>query len=72
MYLNHAIQKRQQLLEKAKAMENWYLEQSHGTRELIWFEMKKAIEKVIEEVYTEWHKYNDAIEKDIKQFEIEV
>ncbi|OZB98165.1 hypothetical protein [Paenibacillus sp. XY044] len=72
IYLSEAIKKRQQLLEKAQAMEKWALDQEHGTKQLVWFEMKKAINQVIEDTYEEWQRYNEAVEKDINQLQIEI
>lgn len=72
MRLSDAIKKRDQLYKKAKEMDDWYVKQEYGSKELKWHEMKKAIQQVVDLAYEEWHKYNDAIEKDIKQLEIEI
>ena len=65
MFLSEAIRKRQQLLQKAESMEKWYYDQVHGTNgKLVWSEMKRAIEKVIKDTYTELNKMHILLEKD--------
>ncbi|MGM1044721.1 MAG: hypothetical protein ACQEXX_01105 [Bacillota bacterium] len=72
MYLSEAIKKRQQLLDKAQAMEKWALDQEFRSKQLVWPEMKRAIKQVIERTYEEWQKYDTAIEKDINQLQLEI
>lgn len=72
MYLSEAIDKREKLLTKAKGMEKWAAEQKFGVNKIEWYEMKIAIDQVVDKAYEDWHKYNDAIENDIQQLEIEI
>lgn len=72
MFLSEAIDKREKLLKKAKEMEQWSAEQKFGVNKIGWHEMKIAIDQVVDRAYGEWHKYNDAIENDIQQLEIEI
>lgn len=72
MFLSDAIKKRARLEQEAKEMDDWFLNQQFGTRELKWQDMKAAIQKVIDGKWNEWQKYEDAIEKDINQLELEI
>lgn len=53
-------------------MENWLIEQCLEAKGIRWYPMKKAIQQVIDEAIEEWHKYDEAIEKHIKEMEIEI
>lgn len=72
MFLSEAINKRAKLEKEAEEMDAWFLKQEFGTKELKWLEMKRAIRKVIDDKWEEWQKYEDAIERDINQLDIEI
>lgn len=72
MFLSEAIKKREQLLIKAEEMNEWYSNQRYGQEGIKWPELRKAIEEVIGKAYEDWRKYDEAIEKDIKQLEIDI
>ncbi|WP_336784061.1 hypothetical protein [Paenibacillus illinoisensis] len=71
MKLSDAIIKRDEMLKNLQSIEDWYQEQRFGTRQLVWREVRSAIERVLEQGYIEYQELDLKIEEAIKGIEIE-
>lgn len=70
MKLSDAIRKRKEINERARAMDEWYMEQGNKHNSIPWYDMNKAIKGVIDKTWEEYFEINNAIENFIEGMEL--
>ncbi|KLA13806.1 MULTISPECIES: hypothetical protein [Bacillus] len=70
MILSEALKKRDALKKKANDIESWLLHQKWTEKAVPWYEVEKAIDNVVGDIYEEYNELDERIEKAIKGIEI--
>jgi len=70
MKLSEALKKRDALKKKADEIEKWFLNQKFGERAVPWYEVERAVNRVIEDIYEKYNELDEKIEKAVEDIEI--
>ncbi|PGR97587.1 hypothetical protein [Bacillus thuringiensis] len=70
MNLSEALKKRDELKKKAENIESWFLKQKWTEKSAPWYEVQKAIDTVVEDIYEKYNELDEKIEEAIKGIEI--
>lgn len=70
MKLSEALKKRDALKKKADDIESWFLHQKWTEKSAPWYEVQKAIDDVIGDIYEKYNELDEKIEEAIKDIEI--